>query len=276
MWRGNACSPESLACVDCYMDDTQCADGTHCAADSTCVECLSDAHCGTGSCLDRACVPCVEDAQCQTGHCKNNACVECVLDEHCASERCALGVCEPCKEWDCPDAKMCASSGECEDPLLPFADATWTYRMTKAGTGEAPPFHFCQDEEYIHGFLSGPNFRMTWFCASSNGGSVENVFRRGDEDQLRNDYYGGSETMFLDMPLEIGHEGTSIDGSTLRWSAHGQVTTPAGTFDDCWTREDEDSNTYTFCRGVGLTRAVQVDASGYNGFIAELASNCQR
>lgn len=88
-------------------------------------------------------------------------------------------------------------------------------------------------------------------------------------------HLGGSWKLSLDSPVAEGH--TWSDGfRTYRWDKApngGKMTTPAGTFDDCWSATTVAAFTsyITLCRGVGPVKWHYEDGLG-NGYEAILTS----
>lgn len=81
-------------------------------------------------------------------------------------------------------------------------------------------------------------------------------------------YLGGSWKVSLDSPVLEGH--TWSDGfHDYRWESKGSVTTPAGTFSDCWSATTVASYTsyILLCRGVGPVKWHYEDGFG-NGYEA--------
>lgn len=109
-------------------------------------------------------------------------------------------------------------------------------------------------------------FELRSFCPAAG---VNTFAIDGDEAEL--DYQGGW-IVVLDVPVEDGHTWTSTGPVSYTWRAVDPVSVPAGTFDDCWMREQ--NVTYTaysiFCRGVGMVRDYSEDLAG-SGWDAQLA-----
>jgi hypothetical protein len=85
-------------------------------------------------------------------------------------------------------------------------------------------------------------------------------------------YLNGSWKISLDSPVVEGH--TWSDGfRTYRWESKGSVTTPAGTFADCWSATTVASYTsyLLVCRGVGPVKWHYEDGLG-NGYEAVLTA----
>ncbi|NUO49790.1 MAG: hypothetical protein HOV80_13120 [Polyangiaceae bacterium] len=71
----------------------------------------------------------------------------------------------------------------------------------------------------------------------------------------------------LDEPVQDGHSWTTTNGAAnfdMHYESAGSVTTPAGTFDDCWRVVQDVSyqQDWTYCRGVGPVSSTLVDLSG--------------
>ena len=85
-------------------------------------------------------------------------------------------------------------------------------------------------------------------------------------------HLGGSWKISLDSPVADGH--TWSDGlRNYRWDSKGSVTTPAGTFSDCWSATTVAAFTsyITLCRGVGPVKWHYEDGFG-NGYEAILTA----
>jgi hypothetical protein len=85
-------------------------------------------------------------------------------------------------------------------------------------------------------------------------------------------YLANSWRTSLDAPVAAGHEWT--DGFlTYRWESKGSVTTPAGTFSECWsaTTVASYSSYIVLCRGVGPVK-WHYDTGFGNGYDAILTA----
>ena len=85
-------------------------------------------------------------------------------------------------------------------------------------------------------------------------------------------YLNGAWKVSLDSPVVEGH--TWSDGfHNYKWESKGSVTTPAGTFADCWSATTVASyNSYILlCRGVGPVKWHYEDGLG-NGYEAIMTS----
>lgn len=83
---------------------------------------------------------------------------------------------------------------------------------------------------------------------------------------------GGSWKISLDAPVAAGHEWS--DGiREYRWESKGSITTPAGTFKDCWSATTVASYTsyIHLCRGVGPVKWHYEDGFG-NGYEAVMTA----
>jgi hypothetical protein len=84
------------------------------------------------------------------------------------------------------------------------------------------------------------------------------------------DLYYKTWLRVVDAPVRAGHS-WSNGGATITWREEGSVTTPAGTFDNCFRAEQSASSFTIFCRGVGPVRWYVKDAGG-NGYDAKLTA----
>jgi hypothetical protein len=76
-------------------------------------------------------------------------------------------------------------------------------------------------------------------------------------------FLGSSWQTTLALPVEEGHTWTIQNEDmwlVFTWHAAGEVTVPAGTFTDCWRREEASEPGYgvTYCPGVGPVRWAYV------------------
>jgi len=131
----------------------------------------------------------------------------------------------------------------------------WTFEVTgftadptcSAGTYDSEVI----DMEEIDGSVA---YEKRTFC-SRNGNQSTSYFRV-DGDNVEVLVNSEWETL-LDPPVQDGHEWTSYTGSARHWEERGQVTVPAGTFDDCWAAVSESGDYYvTYCRGTGPVKSA--------------------
>lgn len=71
----------------------------------------------------------------------------------------------------------------------------------------------------------------------------------------------------LDEPVAEGHTWMTTNGAAtfgMKYSSAGQVTTPAGTFKDCWkvTQQVSYTQSWTYCPGVGEVSSTMIDLAG--------------
>jgi hypothetical protein len=153
--------------------------------------------------------------------------------------------------------------------LLPLElGRTWTYDVSTFGDFPvcSPGMH----DDAVLGEVQQDGraaFEVSSFCPAA-GTSIISV--DGDIVEL---WVQGGWIRVLDVPVEEGHMWSSTGAIQYVWRDAGTVTVPAGTFDDCWRREQIVSYTaYTvFCRGVGAVRHFSMDLAGA-GWDAVLAS----
>src|SRR5690606_35538862 len=95
-------------------------------------------------------------------------------------------------------------------------------------------------------------FHLTSACFEVAPGDYSTLAVNGAEivQQMGEDW-----ATTLGSPVVDGHSWTIATGLTFSWVQVGQVTVPAGTFEDCWQRPITPASDYTetttFCRGVG-------------------------
>lgn len=165
-----------------------------------------------------------------------------------------------------PDgAKVDAGADDRIDPIE--LGRSWTYDVTILGT-----YPLCKAGSHTGQVLGqkvvgGKNaFQVQSFCP---GAGTSSYAVTGDRVEV---YYANTWVLSLDAPVEEGHSWT--DGlNTYAWEKVGQLTVPAGTFEDCWKAKHQTSASYTtFCRGVGPVRWHFVDGTG-NGYDATLTAH---
>jgi hypothetical protein len=153
-------------------------------------------------------------------------------------------------------------------PILPLATGnTWVYEVTDVGSGDA-----CGSGDKTTTIV-GPvehagkqGFSQKNLC---NPGGTVDLAAEGDRLFA---WTGAEWRVALDAPIEEGKSWT-MGEFTRTWHDAGQVTVPAGTFDDCW-RVDQMGpapGSFTYCRGVGLVAETTDDGQG-NGSDVKLAS----
>lgn len=140
-----------------------------------------------------------------------------------------------------------------DDRLLPLAEGrTWTYDVMS--TYPSCPSGVVEQRVLGSETIDGRDvFRIRGFC-----GSEGRTFIDGD---LVEDYYDWGPlgwTRQLDEPVEDGHAWTTTNGSATFGMHYERVD------DDCWkvVQEVSYTSTWTYCRGVGLTRFEMIDLGG--------------
>jgi hypothetical protein len=157
-------------------------------------------------------------------------------------------------------------AGVPDDRIDPIAlGRSWTYDVTIIGT-----YPICRAGSSTGQVLgtkqvSGKQaFQVQSFCP---GAGTTSYAVDGDRVEL---FYANTWILALDAPVEEGHTWTN-GADDFVWEKAPKVTGKAGTFDDCWTARQENSESYTvFCRGVGPVKWHFVDKG--NGYDAVLTA----
>lgn len=144
---------------------------------------------------------------------------------------------------------------------------SWTYDVSVIGF-----FPACENGSHTATALSQSTIdgktalRVSSFCPYA--GAYEYSV---DGDRVYS-YLAGSWRTSIDSPVVAGHEWTD-DFLTYRWESKGAVTTPAGTFSDCWsaTTVAPYSSYIVLCRGVGPVK-WHYDTGFGNGYDATLSA----
>ncbi len=158
---------------------------------------------------------------------------------------------------------------ELKRSIFPIADGwTWTYNLITFGnsTFGVP----CQPGTRTQSMSATATIQgktAVWLpllCASTPTNAAYSV--TGDQVWK---WTGTEWISYLDAPLTEGR--SFISGTrAYTWYRPYNVTVPAGTFNDCWTKKDNRSDSFeTFCRGVGLVISHNADAAP-NGWRATL------
>jgi hypothetical protein len=143
----------------------------------------------------------------------------------------------------------------------------WTYNVTVLGFYPA-----CSNGVFVSttlqsSTLDGKNALHVQSLCENAG-----VFKYAVDGDRVFAHLGGSWKVSLDSPVVDGH--TWSDGlRTYRWDPKGSITTPAGTFADCWSATTVAAYTsyITLCRGVGPVKWHYEDGFG-NGYEALLTA----
>ena len=143
----------------------------------------------------------------------------------------------------------------------------WTYNVTVLGFYPA-----CSNGVFVSNALAQstvdgkPAVSVQSLCENAG------VYKYSVDGDRVYAYLNGQWKTSLDSPVVEGH--TWSDGfRTYKWESKGSVTTPAGTFSDCWSATTVASYTsYTLlCRGVGPVKWHFEDGVG-NGYEAILTA----
>jgi hypothetical protein len=113
---------------------------------------------------------------------------------------------------------------------------------------------------------AGPTLRYRSLCLETNRYAAVEVAGTGDKLVA----YGVSDAgtvlfgpkLYLDAPVEEGHQWNYDPGVVFEWVDAGTVTVPAGTFHECWKRaqlQPTEPGYVTYCRGVGQVRHTFAD-----------------
>jgi hypothetical protein len=139
----------------------------------------------------------------------------------------------------------------------------WTYNVTVLGY-----FPACSNGVFVSNTLS--TSMVDGKTALSVQSLCENagVYKYSVDGDRVYAHLNGAWKTSLDAPVADGH--TWSDGFVdYKWEAKGSVTTPAGTFSDCWSATTVASYTsyILLCRGVGPVKWHYEDGFG-NGYEA--------
>jgi hypothetical protein len=143
----------------------------------------------------------------------------------------------------------------------------WTYNVTVLGF-----YPTCQNGLWTSTTLSSAALDGKTALSVQSLCKDAGVFRYAVDGDRVYAYANAAWTVALDAPVADGH--TWNDGlRDYRWDTKGSVTTPAGTFAECWSATVVASYTsYTiFCRGVGPVKWHYEDGFG-NGYEAILTA----
>jgi len=171
-----------------------------------------------------------------------------------------------------PDAKMggSGSGSGSSSALYPMAVGDqWTFTVAAVGAGSVCAAGSHGQQVVSANAVGGrAAFQITSFCTGITG--------TYDYSPMGNDevdfYYNGTWLTLVDPTLTEGHMWPYFNTS-YHWHRESSVTVPAGTYDDCWTADQDVSYTayLTYCRGVGLVRSYSSDLTGA-GWDAKLAT----
>ena len=155
--------------------------------------------------------------------------------------------------------------------LYPMAQGdSWTFTVAAVGAGS-----ICAAGTHVQQVVSANSvggraaFQLTSFCTGVSGTYDYAVVGDNEVDF----YYQGTWLTLVDPNLMEGHSWPYFNTS-YHWHRESSVTVPAGTYNDCWTAQQDVSYTayLTYCRGVGLVHSYSSDLSS-SGWDAKLASS---
>lgn len=144
---------------------------------------------------------------------------------------------------------------------------SWTYNVTVLGFYPA-----CSNGVFTSNTLQSSQLDGKTALHVQSLCKNAGVFKYAVEGDRVFAHLNGSWKLSVDSPVTEGH--TWSDGfRDYRWESKGSVTTPAGTFGDCWSATAVVAFTsYTvFCRGVGPVKWHYEDGIG-NGYEAVLTA----
>jgi hypothetical protein len=143
----------------------------------------------------------------------------------------------------------------------------WTYNVTVLGFYPA-----CSNGVFVSNALSTSTVDGKTAVAVQSLCENAGVYKYSVDGDRVYAYLNGSWKTSLDSPVAEGH--TWSDGfRNYKWESKGSITTPAGTFSDCWSATTVASYTsyIVLCRGVGPVKWHFEDGLG-NGYEAVLTA----
>lgn len=160
-----------------------------------------------------------------------------------------------------------AKTPDADTRIYPLArNRVWSFDVRAVGTGAVcAPGNYRDEVVGVTSMDGREVFEVQGWCSAV--GTVQMTVQ-GDLVRVR---YGDDWIVVADEPVQEGHHWVSTGPVSYTWRDVGTVTVPAGTFDNCWKREQDVTYTaYTiFCRGIGPVRSYSEDLAG-NGWDAEL------
>lgn len=153
------------------------------------------------------------------------------------------------------------SSGSAPDTRLDPLEVgrSWTYDVTS--TYPSCPAGMRTSTVTAETTVDGRSaYQVTSICGDTVAISVEG-------NVVESKYQDYPWLRMLDEPVSDGHTWTTTNGAAtfdMRYTSVGSVTTPAGTFADCWqvTQVVSYTQTWTYCAGVGQVASEMVDLAG--------------
>jgi hypothetical protein len=139
--------------------------------------------------------------------------------------------------------------------VLPLANGnSWTYDVTITAAGS-----FCQSGTRSV-TATGPQSYQSKQAFAVGDVCDADVYTAAEGGDVY-EWNGGFWAKSLSSPVQEGYTWVTDGVGDYSWKMVGSVTTPAGTFSNCWMRDASDDLTAdkTYCKGVGL---VQWDQPG--------------
>ena len=155
--------------------------------------------------------------------------------------------------------------------LYPLAVGnTWTYNVATVGAGSTcSAGTYSQTVQSANSVGGRAAYQVTDFCTALAGETYDYSTPGGDEV----DFYYGSDWLELIDPNLVAGETWTYANTSYTWKRETTVTVPAGSYDDCWTANQNVSYTAysTYCRGAGLVHNYSADLTGA-GWDAQLSA----
>jgi hypothetical protein len=187
------------------------------------------------------------------------------------------GDASPVADGASPGSPGPVDAGPPDERILPLTVGhQWTFDVKPADGGTQPATCLGTQIQSVSGVGhdrdAGPTVLYHPLCSTLFGVEIA-----GNGDRLIayvvNDagVVQGQPLLFLDTPVEDGHQWVYSGGLSFVWHDAGTQTVPAGTFSQCWERAQvgetaPQSDSIIYCRGVGQVRLVN------STFQAELTS----
>ena|GEM_PF-1681639 len=144
------------------------------------------------------------------------------------------------------------------DALFPLTqDNSWTYVVIKDVDGECDQVYLTERIYDVDDIGGREAPVISQLCGlSSKGFDSRLTAANGQVYQWLSPRWN----RILPMPLQEGYTWTIVNGPTFRWKYEGEVKVPAGTFQECWTRDhvpavgQRQGPSNTYCPGIGRVR----------------------
>jgi len=163
------------------------------------------------------------------------------------------------------------TAGVVPSDLFPLAlGNSWTWVVINEATADTCDENYLVEELYEADTVGGRDaLIISSACAPPD---LEQDARMAVVDQEVTQWIDEQWQVTLSAPVGGDHTWTIVSSGApgdYRWVATGEVTVPAGTFQNCWTRQllpEEPTSIRTYCPGVGPVREE------YPALTLELAS----